>query len=87
MATAQAAKAVKLNLFSNKRAAENPKAPKFATSRKKVGEKWEDEGIEIPAGKYKAACWVRDDKNGNKMLSISLTEVETSGSDASSEIF
>jgi hypothetical protein len=34
-----------------------------------------DEAIEIPAGKYKAACWVRDDKNGNKMLSITLTDV------------
>jgi hypothetical protein len=83
MATEAAAKAVKLNLFANKRATENPKAPKFASPRKKDGEKWVDEAVEIPAGKYKAACWVREDKNGNKMLSISLTEVEgsTSGGD------
>jgi len=83
MATETTAKAVKLNLFANKRAAENPKAPKFASPRKKDGEKWVDETVEIPAGKYKAACWVREDKNGNKMLSISLTDVEgsTSGGD------
>lgn len=86
MATQTAAKAVKLNLFANKRADENPKAPKFASPRKKDGEKWVDEAIEIPAGKYKAACWVREDKNGKKMLSISLTEVD-GGSDNSGEIF
>ena len=70
MATETQVKAVKINLFGNRRAEENPKAPKFTSPRKKDGERWVDEGIEIPAGKYKAACWVRDDKNGNKMLSI-----------------
>jgi len=88
MATETQVKAVKINLFGNKRAEENPKAPKFTSPRKKDGDKWVDEGIEIPAGKYKAACWVRDDKNGNKMLSISLTEIEGSSlAGASSEIF
>jgi hypothetical protein len=88
MATETQGKAVKINLFGNKRAEENPKAPKFTSPRKKDGDKWVDEGIEIPAGKYKAACWVRDDKNGNKMLSISLTEIEGSSlAGASSEIF
>lgn len=77
---------IKINLFANKRAEENPKAPKFASPRKKVGEKWEDEAIEIPAGKYKAACWVRDDKNGNKMLSISLSEANAVGSGASAPV-
>jgi hypothetical protein len=75
MATETQVKGIKLNLFGNKRSEENPKAPKFASPRKKDGEKWVDEAIEIPAGKYKAACWVRDDKNGNKMLSITLTDV------------
>lgn len=75
MATETQVKGIKLNLFVNKRAEENPKAPKFASPRKKDGEKWVDEAIEIPSGKYKAACWVREDKNGNKMLSLTLTDV------------
>lgn len=77
------AKGIKLNLFANRKASENPKAPKFATGRKKVGEQWVDEGIEIPGGKYKAACWVQEGKDGSKYLSITLKEVEgaTKGGD------
>jgi len=76
MATAtKEAKGIKISLFANKRAEENPKAPKFASPRKKQGEQWVDEAVEIPAGKYKAACWVQEAKDGSKYLSISLTQV------------
>lgn len=88
MATQTAeAKGIKLNLFANKRAAENPKAPKFATGRKKIGENWVDEGIEIPGGKYKAACWVKEGKDGSKYLSISLKEVEGQANSVGGDIF
>ena len=52
-----------------------PQGTQVCLPRKKQGEQWVDEAVEIPAGKYKAACWVQEAKDGSKYLSISLTQV------------